>query len=296
MRAPTPEIMRDISTRLPLSEHGERPRGSALDTLRGRAAGGGEHCIVHEYSSQHFDIFSREQKPTTSAWVMCWSDLMMTMFIMFAALYIFAVPTIQVKAVQDLPPFSMTGVAASMSPVATPGSILERIHDRLRDRIEQAGLGGIVSVHIVPGKTVHLILAGDGLFAAGGLALRPDVGAALLSLADILQSAPQVLAVVGHVAPGEPLYGQAGPWELSVARATGVAGVLMREAGLPAARMFVVGYGDQRPGAGMDSQSRGGRVELVLCAESPTEPLPGSAVPAADGFRSWIAVSKEGGN
>jgi outer membrane protein OmpA-like peptidoglycan-associated protein len=256
----------------------------------------GERFADWDRAGQHFDIFNRKETPRTAGWVMCWSDLMMTMFIMFAALYMFAVPTIQVKAVQELPPRPVSAAQESMPPVSAPGSILERVHDRLRDRIEQAGLGGLVSVHIVPEKTVHLILAGDGLFAAGGLALRPDASAALLSLADILQSAPQVLAVVGHVAPGEPLYGQAGPWELSVARATGVAGVLTREAGLPAARMFVVGYGDQRPGTAMVGQSRGGRVELVLCAESPTEPLPGAAAPAADGFRSWIAASKEGGN
>jgi flagellar motor protein MotB len=257
--------------------------------------GAGGQYSGHDFAGQHFDIFKREQAPKGAGWVMFWSDLMMTMFIMFAALYIFAVPALQTKTVQTLPlelASSVSGVAAAAS---TPSSILERIYDRLRDRIEQAGLGATFFLRIVPEKAVHLVLAGDGLFEPGGSALRTEVRSSLLSLSDILRSAPQILAVVGHVAPGELPRGPGGPWELSVARAADVAGVLMREAGLPPGRMFVAGYGDQRPVSG-EGADRSRRVELILCAELPTEPLPGAAAPVADGFRSWIAVSKEGGN
>lgn len=220
----------------------------------------------------------------------------MTMFIMFAALYIFALPTIQVKAVHDLPPRPLSPVGEPSPPRSAPGSILERVHTRLLDRIERDGLGHIFSAYLVPEKAVHLVLSGDAVFGPGGTVLPDEVRKSLVSLGDILRSSPHMLAVVGHAASGEPLGSQAGPWELSAVRAASVAGILMREAEIPSGRLLLAGYGDQRPAAGQAGLAASRRVELILCAETPTEPLQVPSVPAGDGFRGWLAATQQGEN
>ncbi len=277
--------------------HGERAPRIESDPFRSAGRGDGSPFAGSEFDGQHFDIFAREHKAPSSSWIMCWSDLMMTMFIMFAAMYIFQAPKTPLKPVLDLPVHAMAmPLAAEVSPLQPlAGSILDRVHDQLRDLIARDGLEAVFSVRVVPEKSLHVILTGDLLFEEGGAVLRADVKKSLLTMADILRSAPQSLAVVGHSAPGEALRGYAGPWELSVARAADVAGFLMRDAALPPERMLVVGYGDQRPVTGGDGISHSRRVELVLSAENPTEPLPGVAVPAKDGFRQWIAASKREG-
>ena len=293
MREPTPEIMRDISARLSRPMPGDRASGVEPGALRNSEYRADSYSEGRGFGGQHFDIFARDHQPASSSWVVCWSDLMMTMFIMFAALYIFQVPKIQFKSVSDLAVQAVPFGTEVAPPQASAGSILDRIHDQLRDLIARDGLEAVFSVRVVPEKTLHVILTGDQLFDAGGAILRADVRRSLLSMADILRTAPHALAVVGHVAPGEPLRVHPGPWELSVARAAEVAGLLMREGSFPAERMLVVGYGDQRPVSGADGVGRSRRVELVLSADNPTEPLPGVHEPTRDGFRQWLAASKQ---
>ena len=288
MREPTPEIVRGVSARL------SRPPAAEPEALAG--PGRPDRYVVEGGpAGQHFDIFAREPEPRSAGWVVCWSDLMMTMFIMFAALYVFQAPQIQFKSVTELAAQAVPIGAEPAPPRSLPGSILDRIHDRLRDLIERDGLQAWCSVRSMPEKSLHVVLAGDLLFDGGGAALRAEGRTTLRGVAEILRAAPHTLAVVGHAGPGEALPGFRGPWELSVARAGEVAGYLMREAGLPSERMLVVGYGDQRPVSGDGGASRSRRVELVLSAENPTEPLPGDDAPAADGFRGWLANSKRGG-
>lgn len=288
MREPTPEIMRGVSARL------SRPPDAGSEAL---AAPGrpDRYTIEGGLAGQHFDIFARDPEPRSPGWVVCWSDLMMTMFIMFAALYVFQAPQIQFKSVSELTAQAVPIGSEPAPPRPVPGSILDRLHDRLRDLIERDGLQAWCSVRSMPGKSLHVVLAGDLLFDGGGVGLRTEGRTTLHGVADILRAAPHTLAVVGHAGPGEAVQGYRGPWELSVARAGEVAGYLMREAGLPMERMLVVGYGDQRPLSGEGGTSRSRRVELVLSAENPTEPLPGDDAPAADGFRGWLANSKRGG-
>jgi outer membrane protein OmpA-like peptidoglycan-associated protein len=282
MREPTPESIRNVSARLG-PEAGAQPVWS-------RELHSGDVSPI----GQQFDIFSREPRPKTAAWIVCWSDLMMTMFIMFAALYAFQAPMIQFKSVTDQPVRVEAGGTAPV-PVPAVESLLGRIHDRVRDMIERSGLERAVSVRLVPDKTLHVTLAGDLLFGPGGSSLRPEAKGGLLELADILRSAPHSLAVVGHAAQGETIGDAAAPWRLSSARAMEVAMFLVAEAGFPPDRMFVTAYGDQRPVRSADGVQRSRRVDLVLCAENPTEPLPAAEGGGADGFRRWVAAASQGG-
>ncbi|GAB6111534.1 OmpA/MotB family protein [Desulfomicrobium salsuginis] len=282
MREPTQENIRDISARLARPETERQPGGSWEPRLGDGSPAG-----------QQFDIFAREPRPKAAAWVVCWSDLMMTMFIMFAALYAFQTPKIQFKSVTDLPA-RVEGGGELPLPAPPVESMLGRIHDRIRDMIERSRLDGAVTVQLVPEKSLHVTLAGDFLFGPGGAALRPDVKSALLELAAILRSAPHAMAVVGHAAPGEAGGDFAAPWRLSSARAMEVAMFLATEAGFPPERLLVTAYGDQRPVQAGDAAQRSRRVELVLSAEIPTDPLPSAVEGGEGGFRRWVASSGGG--
>jgi chemotaxis protein MotB len=290
MREPTPEIMRDVSARL----SGQQAPDGGTSVYRG-SEGRDLRLPGGEAYSQHFDIFSREDGVRPASWVICWSDLMMTMFIMFAALYLFQIPKIQFKSVSELSVSPLPLGTEVIVPPSSDGSILDRIHDRLRDLLVRDGLQAAISVQSVPGKSLHVTIAGDLLFQGRSLSLRGDVKKTLISIGEILSSAPHTLSVVGHGAPGEAVQGFRGPWEFSVAMASAVAASLMDDAGLPATRVLVAGYGDQRPLAQGGGVNADRRVELILSSENPTEPLPAANAPAGEGFRQWLATSQQGG-
>ena len=218
----------------------------------------------------------------------------MTMFVMFAALYAFQAPKIQYKSVTELP-VQVFGPGEAVKPPVPVESVLERIHDRIRNLIERDGLGGVLAVRLVPEKSVHVTMSGDFLFGVRDSALRPGVAASLEKLVPILGTAPHSLAVVGHAAPDERLTDPRGAWELSTARALAVAMFLTGEGRLPAERVSVTGYGDQRPVHGDDGFRRSRRVELVLSMENPTEPLSDADDGEGAGFRRWVAASDKGG-
>ena len=291
MREQSPKVIRDVAARLsqPVVEESVGRRHSAPEVAMHAAR---SRTVEDDFSSQHFDIFARADRAKSPSWAIWWSDLMMTMFILFAALFAFQMPKVQFKSVSDLPVRTESVPVASDPKPMAEGSILDRIHDQLRDAIEQGGMESQFALRLVPEKAVHVTLRTEGLFDAGTSVVRADVKNSLLRLTGILRSAPFVLAVVGHAAPGEELRGHAGLWELSVARAADVAGVLMRDGRLPAERMMVIGFGDQRPLKGESARSR--RVELVLSTENPMEPLPEVEGQGADGFRRWVATAREG--
>ena len=282
MREPTPESIRDVSARLARPETGPQPAGG----WEPRLGDGGP-------AGQQFDIFAREPRPKAAAWVVCWSDLMMTMFIMFAALYAFQTPKIQLKSVTDLA-VRVEGGGDLPLPAPPVESMLGRIHDRIRDMIERSRLTDAIAVRLVPEKALHVTLAGDFLFGPGGAALRPDVKSGLLELAAILRSAPHAMAVVGHAAPGEGDGDVGASWRLSSARAMEVAMFLATEAGFPPERLRVTAYGDRHPAQAGDIAQRSRRVELVLSTENPTDPLPSAEGNGGDGFRRWVASSGGG--
>jgi outer membrane protein OmpA-like peptidoglycan-associated protein len=276
--------MRDISARLERPESAPDPFGSTL----------GPSGTYLPSPGQHFDVFTRETQPRASGWVVCWSDLMMTMFIMFAALYAFQAPRIQFKTVTDLP-VQDVGTGDEVKPPVPVESVLERIHDQIQDLIGRSGLRDVVEVRLVPEKAVHVTMSGDFLFGDQESVLRAGVASSLRELVAILRSAPYGLAVVGHAAPDERMKDFEGPWRLSTARALAVAMFLVGEGGVSPQRISVAGYGDQRPVHEHDGFRRSRRVELVLSTENPTEPLAETGEEDGTGIRRWVTSAGQGG-
>ena len=111
--------------------------------------------------------------------------------------------------------------------------------------------------------------ANDRLFEPGSDVVRADGHAALHELAAIAaKTLPEEyeLVVVGHtddtpISKPETLAKHPSNWHLSVHRAIAVREVL-EKAGLPAARLGVMGYGQYRPAS--DERARNRRVEIFL--------------------------------
>jgi outer membrane protein OmpA-like peptidoglycan-associated protein len=294
MREPTPEIMRGVSRRLSPPGTGQEAAHGGTEAFRG-IYGQEEDSFNQRTPGQHFDIFARENTLRPASWVMCWSDLMMTMFIMFAALYIFQLPKIEYLSASKQSVKALPLGTETIPSQPSDGSILGRIHDRLRDLIERDGLQDMVSARVSPGKSLHVVLSGKMLFAGGTALVRPEAKKSLLAVARILGSAPHSLSVVGHSAPGTSSPGHESSWEYSMSMAGAVAAFLRQDAGLPAERMLVAGYGDQRPVADGDGPGGAWRVELILSSENPTEPLPVVKTAAGEGFRQWIGSAQAKG-
>lgn len=123
-----------------------------------------------------------------------------------------------------------------------------------------------------------LSFANDRLFDSGSDAVRADAHAALHELAGVLR-APELgdyeVIVVGHtdalpITKPETLAQHPTNWHLSVHRAIAVKDVLVK-AGLPASRLGVMGYADNRPIGNDPARNR--RVEVFVVRKGAVEPL-----------------------
>lgn len=120
--------------------------------------------------------------------------------------------------------------------------------------------------------------ANDPLFETGSDLVRPGAHGALQELAGILATrSPDEfeIIVVGHtddvpITKEETLAKHPSNWHLSVHRAIAVQQMLVR-AGLPAARMGVMGYAEYRPVGSDRAQNR--RVEVFIVPKGGVQPL-----------------------
>jgi chemotaxis protein MotB len=121
-----------------------------------------------------------------------------------------------------------------------------------------------------------LSFANDRLFDSGSDVVRADAHAALHELAGIL-AAPELkeheIIVVGHtdaapIARPETLAQHPTNWHLSAHRAIAVKDVLVK-AGLPAVRLGVMGYADNRPVG--DDPAKNRRVEVFVVRKGGVE-------------------------
>lgn len=120
--------------------------------------------------------------------------------------------------------------------------------------------------------------ANDRLFDSGSDIVRSDAHAGLTDLAGVLSSsdlADYEMIVIGHtdaapITKPETLEKHPTNWHLSVHRAIAVKDVLVK-AGLPATRLGVMGYADNRPAGKDPAQNR--RVEIFIVRKGGVQPF-----------------------
>jgi chemotaxis protein MotB len=236
-----------------------------------------------------------------SNWAVPWSDLMMTMFVLFAALL--ASQTLQHRGqkdkhaqavheqpvpqpvAQELPvpqpveqPVSQEKTVAEELPVpvaapetvpaAEPApsaqiNVLAQSQDAVRDSDLQNA-----EVTVLEDQSVKINVQGPMFFARGKAELRPEVKKFLGRLARVIRQTPYDIHVVGH-ADDRAINTSLFPsnWELSLARASHVARYLIDAGGVDPARFTVTGRGEYQPvvaGEDPNSQALNRRVEIII--------------------------------
>ena len=227
-------------------------------------------------------------------WAVPWSDLMMIMFVLFAALLAARtlhgrpVPEKQQRAqdVQLQPRIADRGKIAARKPASpalptyvaagpppmenreqlTQINVLARSHEAVR----QSDLKN-VEIALLDDKSVKLSVQGPMFFAEGKADLRPAVKNFLDRLAAIIKQTPYDIHIVGHTDDRVINTGiYPSNWELSLARASHVARYLIDAGGLDPARFVVIGRSEYDPvSANTDelSRARNRRVEIIITRE-----------------------------
>ena len=155
------------------------------------------------------------------------------------------------------------------------------ITERLTDFVQQHALEESVSIQS-DGEGVYLRMETGALFPSGSAKLQPRGLAALTELAEVTSGISVRVVVSGHT-DNEPMVGGAfqSNWELSAARAAGVARTLVLY-GQDPLRVRAESYGEYRPiadNATAEGRALNRRVELMYAR---------SDILAA--VRSWVPV------
>ena len=199
------------------------------------------------------DFFSNSSMPKKVHWSVPWSDLMMTMFILFVVLFIYHSAKKEFLAPDGL------GIERSMeytppSPAKTGErgydhqATLPKLFDLSNKTLQARNLKNFASVDLVADKAVRIILTGDLLFAIGEASLKPEAKEKLKQLVPIIKKTPYKVNVVGHTdnLPVRSSFYSTN-WELSVIRACVVAQFFIEEMQVPENKFFLSGHSYFQP-------------------------------------------------
>jgi chemotaxis protein MotB len=237
------------------------------------------------YQYRRNDLFANEtsfQEGDDSLgdhWSVPWSDLMMVMFVLFAALLAAKMmhPDIEVRyktrPVPEILEVEKERVireeVLSRQPSFEP---LMRINvfDRSQDAIRETQLHNI-DIALLDDQSVKVSVQGPMFFERARADLRPQVTEFLDRLALVISQTPYEVHVIGHT-DDNPITTTIFPsnWELSLVRASRVARHLIRSASLDPARFVVMGRGQYDPAfPNEDEKNRAlnRRVEIIITRE-----------------------------
>ncbi len=232
----------------------ERFDGIPVEAADGSIAqvNGGEHpgCMPM------VKMFERERTPRQSHWQVPWSDLMMTMFILFAVMYVYA----------------SSRQTGSVPESGNNAQSIATVYELSKSTVKENHLEKLASVELVPDKAVRILLTSDLLFDTGSADLKDGSIEVLKKVATVLRKTPYLITLAGHT-DDIPIHTDSFPsnWELSTARASAVARFLLEEMKLPAERFRVSGYAEYRPlrpNISSANRATNRRVEIMITKET----------------------------
>jgi len=219
----------------------------------------------------------RQQK--TVHWSVPWSDLMMTMFILFAVLFAFHVSEQGRFASQNI----TTDVDFDASrtqkldwdnpnPVNPPPDMSE-LFQISKQTLNTEGLQGFASVNLSKDGAIKIVLTSDLLFDSGRAELKLQNMRPLQKIAGILVGTPYILNIVGHtdnIAIRNRQFSS--NWELSTARACVTARYLIEKMGISPSRIYAAGHAEYDPiqsNRTLGGRAANRRVEIIITKEKP---------------------------
>ncbi len=211
------------------------------------------------------DIFYHIRKPEKVHWSIAWSDLMMTMFILFLVLYIYH------SAKRD---FTFgKGEAAVPVPEITERVSKSEILDVVQHTIKAESFKTVSEIDLVEEQTVRIILPADLLFDVGKSDLKTDAVDSLIEVAELIKKTPYMVNVVGHT-DNVSIHSEqfATNWELSALRACVVARFLIEKMKIPIFRFYITGHSYNqpvKPNNSIRNRAENRRVEIIITKEKP---------------------------
>ncbi len=226
-------------------------------------------CSVRDDMEEFYDeILSYPPEKRNDKWSVSWSDLMMTMFIFFAVMYVYQTGN------RDL----FFGKGPGINHVAESGSHkvvnaslqenLSQVYDRTRQAVSEVMLNQPGSVELTQDKAVRIVLAGDFLFDPGRADLKLGARYQLDQIARVLKKNDFMINVAGHT-DNAPAGSAEFPtnWELSAKRAIMVARYLIEKDKIDENRIFVTAHSSHdpvRPNDTAYNRALNRRVEIIL--------------------------------
>jgi chemotaxis protein MotB len=224
------------------------------------------------------DVLFHARMSKTVHWSVPWSDLMMTMFILFAIMYVYhsskREPSTAEATAANVRPDVKTGASVNSSGTRTgDANSISKIYDLTKHTLRARDLESFASVDLVRDKAVRIILTGDLLFDTGKADLKPESRNSLREIASIILHTPYMVSVVGHT-DNVPIRTDQFPsnWELSVVRACQVARFLIEDVGIPENRLYVGGHANYQPAKPNNTdrnRAANRRVEIIMTKERP---------------------------
>jgi len=212
-------------------------------------------------------------------WSIVWSDLMMTMFIYFALMYIFTTSKAQSSSAAAEPAASSFKHGTSLITMKSRNVLSESLpsipdfYALSKKTIKTKELSQLASVDLIPDKAVRIVLTGDLLFDLGKAKLKKDAREKLRALAPLIIKSPYLVNVVGHT-DDLPIHSPSFStnWELSVIRACVVARFFIEEMGIPENKFYLSGQSSLqpiKPNISEDNRAANRRVELIITKDRP---------------------------
>ena len=156
-------------------------------------------------SGQGPQLYTRVRQPRRVVWSVAWSDLMMTMFILFAVLYIYQAAnrdfSFKKQVDADASPDKVTESVAPPqleTTIESAEAFASRMSKQDTDTIRLRNLSDIGKVELKEDKAIRIVLPGDVLFDAGSAELKTSALSTLRLVADAIRLTDYRVNVVGH--------------------------------------------------------------------------------------------------
>ncbi|MBU3948403.1 MAG: flagellar motor protein MotB [Proteobacteria bacterium] len=231
-------------------------------------------------SEDEMQLYTRMREPQRGGWSVVWSDLMMTMFILFAVMYVYQASKHNFSFVEQVEANAVPATVAETMPPPKMQMSIESVNtssshkqEKNTDTMRLQNLSDIGKVELQEDKAVRIVLPGDLLFDAGRADLKQSSLNTLKEVAEAIRINDYRVNVVGFT-DNVPMHSEkyATNWELSAIRACTVTRFLIEQMNLSESRFYVSGYANLEPVAPNDTpenRAANRRVELVLTKKRP---------------------------
>ena len=215
-------------------------------------------------------------------WSIPWSDLMMVMFVLFAALLVANAmnPKIEIRyktrPIPEIHEIEKEKLVERQVPERQPSfePLMQiNVFDHSQDAILETQMHNI-DVALLEDQSVKVSVRGPMFFERGKVDLLPDMIKFLDRLASVIKQTPFQVHVIGHT-DDNPISTAIFPsnWELSLHRASQVARHLIASGSIDPKRFVVMGRGQYDPAFPNDDEefrALNRRVEIIITREIAT--------------------------